>query len=125
MQYQSLIATFDPARIPLFVEETLQNINWVGVINYEMKALEYSLEIFERLGGQNPFECNWFYTVKKKKVAWHSWSLQGTSDKKLHSDICQILLSFIVSFGWELQQFDVKNLFFHEDLYKECIWRFS
>lgn len=48
MQYQSLIATFDYVRIPSFVEETLQNINWVGVINYEMKALEYYFGDFLR-----------------------------------------------------------------------------
>jgi hypothetical protein len=103
----------------------------------EMNALEKNdtCEIVERQGGNKPVGCRWIYTVKhkldgtlgryKERLMKNGYTqpygidYEETVAHVAKMNTNQILLSLAASLGWELQQFDVKNVFLHEDLKEE------
>ena len=129
-------------RIPTSVQEALKDKNWVQAMDEEMKALEKNRtwEIVERPGGKKPVGCRWIYTVKHKSdgtldrykarlVAKGYTQTYGIDYEETFAPVAKmntvrILLSLAAHSGWELHQFDVKNVFLHGNLKRKCTWRF-
>jgi hypothetical protein len=136
-QYQSFIAAVDSVRIPSSVDEALKDRKWIQAMDEEMKALEKNgtWEIVERQRDKKPVGCRWIYTVKHKSdgtidrykarlVAKGYTQTYGIDYEETFAPVAKmntvrILLSLAACFGWELQQFDVKNAFLHGDLEEE------
>jgi hypothetical protein len=130
-QYQSFIAAVDSVRIPSSVDEALKDRKWIQAMDEEMKALEKNgtWEIVERQRDKKPVGCRWIYTVKHKSdgtidrykarlVAKGYTQTYGIDYEETFAHVAKmntvrILLSLAACFGWELQQFDVKNVFFY------------
>ncbi|RDX77097.1 hypothetical protein CR513_42826, partial [Mucuna pruriens] len=95
-----------------------------------MEALENKTwELVSLPKGKKLVDCNWVYTVKVKAngsieryktrlVAKVSLKPMGFAPVA-KIIIVRVILSLAANYGWELQQFDVKNAFLHEELEEE------
>ncbi|RDX62452.1 hypothetical protein CR513_59211, partial [Mucuna pruriens] len=103
----------------------------------EMKALEKNTtwEIFYRPNDKRVICCRWIYTVKCKSdgtleqykerlVAKGYTQTYGIDYEETFALVAKmntvrVIISLVAHFGWNLQQFDVKNVFLHGDLEEE------
>jgi hypothetical protein len=106
-------------------------------MNVEMEALEKNKtwELVELPAGKKPVGCKWVYTVKYRAdgsverykarlVAKGYTQRYGVDYIETFAPIAKlntvrVLLSLVANFGWDLQEFDVKNAFLHGDLKEE------
>lgn len=115
-----LIVAIDSMRISSSIEEILKYKNWTKVKSEEMKPFEKksTREIIEKQEGNKPVGCRWIYIVKHKSDGTFD-CYEETFAIVPKMNIVQILLFLSVYSEWELQQFDVKNVFLHENLDEE------
>ena len=75
IQHKSFLSTIDSIIIPISVQETLKDENWVRNMNEEMRALEKNetWEIVEKPKDKKAVGCRWIYTVK--------YQFDGTLDR--------------------------------------------
>ncbi|KAL5833166.1 hypothetical protein ACOSQ3_016840 [Xanthoceras sorbifolium] len=103
----------------------------------EMKALEKNKtwDLVKLPKGKKPVECKWVFTVKYKSdgtlerykarlVATCYTQTYGIDYLETFTPVAKmntvrVLLSLAANFGWNLQQFDVKNAFLHGNLEEE------
>ncbi|RDX60856.1 hypothetical protein CR513_60970, partial [Mucuna pruriens] len=93
----------------------------------EMKALEKNStwEIVDRSKDKRVVGCIWIYTVKCKSDGTLERYKARLVAKGKHfilvakMNTVRVILSLVAHFGWNLQQFNVKNVFLHGDLEKE------
>ncbi|RDX71634.1 Copia protein, partial [Mucuna pruriens] len=106
VQHQSFIVVIDAIETPTSIQEALKDENWVQAMKDEMEALEKNStwEIVDRPKDKRVtcginYEETFFPIAKMKTV--------------------RVIISLTTHFGWNLQQFDVKNAFLHGDLEEE------
>ena len=103
----------------------------------EMDALEKNgtWELVDLPKGKKPVGCKWVFAVKLKAdgslerykarlVAKGYTQTYGVDYQETFAPVAKmntvrILLSLAVNFDWELQQYDVKNVFLHGELAEE------
>lgn len=123
--------------IPANVEEALKSKKWKGAMDTEMDALvkNGTLDKSELPQGKKPVGCRWIFTIKYRPdgtidrykarlVAKGYTQTYGIDYSETFSpvakiDTIRVLFSIAANQGWELHQFDVKNVFLHGDLHEE------
>jgi len=133
LQYQSFISTIDSIRIPTSIQEALKDENWVRAMNEEMSALERNetWEIAERPKDKKAMGCRCIYIVKyqadgtldrykarldaKGYTQTYGINYEETFATMAKMNTIRIIISLAAHFGWEMHQFDVKNVFLHGD----------
>ncbi|RDY05098.1 hypothetical protein CR513_11093, partial [Mucuna pruriens] len=118
-------------------EEALKDENWVQAMKEEIKALEKNLtwDIVDRPKDKRVVGCTWIYTVKcksdgtleqykarlvaKRYTQTYQIDYEETFSPIAKINTVRVIISLVAHFGWNLQQFDVKNAFLHGDLEEE------
>lgn len=106
-------------------------------MNEEMSALERNetWDVVDRPNDKKAVGCRWIYTVKYRSdgsldrykarlVAKGYTQTYGIDYDETFAQVAKmntvrVILSLAAHFGWELQQFDVKNASLHGDLEEE------
>ncbi|RVW16197.1 Retrovirus-related Pol polyprotein from transposon RE1 [Vitis vinifera] len=117
--------------------EALADPRWKAAMNEEMKSLQKNetWELIECQLGNKPIGCRWIYTVKYKAdgsikrskarlVTKGYTQTYGIEYTKTFTPVAKIntvrvLLSLAANLDWPLQQFDMKNVFLHGELFEE------
>ena len=117
--------------------EALRDKKWEDAMKVEMEALakNNTWELVKLPKGIKPVGCRWMFTVKYKFdgfIKRYKVRLVGKGYTQTYEidyletfapvakmNTIQVLLSLTANFGWNLQQFDVKNAFMHGDLEEE------
>jgi hypothetical protein len=135
--HKTFLANLNTIQIPTNVFEALSDKNWKQAMDTEMEALEknktWSLVALPE--GKKPVGCKWVYNVKYKAdgtierykarlVAKGFTQTYGIDYSETFApvakmNIVRVILSLAANYGWELQQFDVKNAFLHGELEEE------
>ncbi|RDX81259.1 hypothetical protein CR513_38082, partial [Mucuna pruriens] len=101
-------------------QEALKDENWVRAMKEETKALEKNStwEIVDRPKDKGAVSCRWIYTVKCKfdRTQTYGIDYEETFIPVTKINTIRVIISLVAHFGWNLQQFDVKNVFLHGDL---------
>ena len=129
--------------IPKTLREVMQNINWKGAMDEEMKALLHNdtWDIVDLPKGKKPISCRWVYTLKcKSKGSLDRYKAilvargytqtfriyyQETFVPVAKINTIRILISLAVTLDWPLNQYDIKNAFLHGDLKEEIYMEIS
>ncbi|RVW66512.1 Retrovirus-related Pol polyprotein from transposon RE1 [Vitis vinifera] len=117
--------------------EALTDEKWKQAMNVEMEALEKNKtwELVKLPTGKKPVGCKWVYTVKYKAdgsierykarlvakgyTQTYGIDYQETFAPVAKMNTVRVLLSLAANYNWDLQQFDVKNVFLHGELEEE------
>ncbi|KAI5384311.1 hypothetical protein KIW84_071355 [Lathyrus oleraceus] len=97
-QYQSFIAAVDSVKIPSFVEEVLQNRNWVQAMDEEMRALEKMADIDNYMVQEFDGAVNDLVSANKR-ISLHLKALR--KQNLLHSN-AEVAISITMSVGGSL-----------------------
>ncbi|WJZ83066.1 hypothetical protein VitviT2T_002777 [Vitis vinifera] len=134
---KSFVNQLSTVAIPNNVQEALANPRWKATMNEEMKSLQKNetWELVECPPRKKPVGCRWIYTVKYKAdgsierfkarlVAKGYTQTYGIDYTETFAPVVKIntvrvLLSLAANLDWPLQQFDMKNAFFHGELSEE------
>jgi transposase InsO family protein len=135
--HRSFLVSLNTIVIPTTLSEALSNEKWKQAMNAEMEALEKNKtwELVKLPAGKKPVGCKWVYTVKYRAdesierykarlVAKGYTQTYGIDYLETFAPVAKmntvrILLSLAANYGWDLQQFDVKNAFLHGELEEE------
>ncbi|RDX72447.1 hypothetical protein CR513_48069, partial [Mucuna pruriens] len=125
IQHQSFIVAIDAIKTPTSVQKAFKDENWVQVMKEEMEAPKDKRVVGYR----------WIYTVKckshgtleryKARLVAKGYTLtyridyEETFSPVAKMNMVKVIISLATHFGWNLQQFDVKNSFLHGDLEEE------
>ena len=108
-------------------------------MNAEMESLEKNKtwELIDLPAGKKPIGCKWVYTVKytangsleryKARLVGKGYTqTYGVDHVETFTSVAKmntisILLSLAANYNWDLQRFNVKNAFLHEDLEEICM----
>ncbi|RDX71963.1 hypothetical protein CR513_48619, partial [Mucuna pruriens] len=131
VQHQSFIAAIDAIKTPTSVQKALKDENWVQAMKEEMEAPK----------DKRAIGCRWIYIVKCKSdgtlerykarlVAKGYTQTYGIDYEETFAPVAKmntirVIISLVAHFGWNLQQFDVKNAFLHGDLEEEVYMEIS
>jgi hypothetical protein len=135
--HRSFLVSLNTIVIPTTLSEALSKEKWKQAMNVEMEALEKNKtwELVKLPAGKKPVGCKWVYTVKYRAdgsierykarlVAKGYTQTYGIDYLETFAPVAKmntirILLSLVANYGWDLQQFDVKNAFLHGELEEE------
>ena len=135
--HRAFLVSLNTITIPNTLSEALSNEKWKQAMNVEMEALEKNKtwEIVQLPIGKKPVGCKWVYTVKYRAdgsierykarlVAKGYTQTYGIDYLETFAPVAKmntvrVLLALAANYGWDLQQFDVKNAFLHGDLEEE------
>lgn len=135
--HRAFLMSLNTIAIPNTLSEALSNKEWKQAMNVEMEALEKNgtWELVRLPKGKKPVGCKWVYTVKYRAdgslerykarlVAKGYTQTYGIDYLETFAPVAKmntvrILLSLAANYGWDLQQFDVKNAFLHGELEEE------
>lgn len=127
----------DAIVIPKSIEEALKDLKWKEAMLEKIRALNknQTWELVSRPKGVKPVGCRWIFNLKYKvagtleiykarlvaKGYTHSYGIDYLKTFALVAKMTtiHILISLAATFGWKLQQLDVKNDFLHGDLEEE------
>ncbi|RDX88942.1 hypothetical protein CR513_29398, partial [Mucuna pruriens] len=117
VQHQSFITAIDAIKTPTSVQEALKDENWVQAMKEEMEALEKksTWEIVDRPKDKRVIGCRWIYTMKGYTQTY-GIDYEETFVLVAKMNTIRVIISLVAHFSWNLQQFDVKNVFLHGDL---------
>ncbi|RDX63704.1 hypothetical protein CR513_57826, partial [Mucuna pruriens] len=133
----NFIAAIDAIKTPTSVQEASKDENWVQAMKEEMEALEKNStwEIVDRPKDKRVIHYRWIYTVKckfdgtlerykarlvaKGYTQAYGMDYEETFASMAKMNTIRVIISLAAHFGWNLQQFDVKNAFLHGDLEEE------
>ena len=134
---KSFVNQLSTVSIPNGVQEALADPRWKAAMNEEMKSLQKNetWELVDRPPRKKPVGYRWVYTVKHKEdgtierfkarlVAKGYTQTYGIDYTDTFAPIAKIntvrvLMSLAANLNWPLQQFDVKNIFLHGELFEE------
>ncbi|RDX90757.1 Copia protein, partial [Mucuna pruriens] len=137
VQYQNFIVVIDAIKTPTSIQKALKYENWVQAMKEEMSALEKNStwEIVDRPKDKRVVGCRWIYTVKckfdrtleryKARLVTKGYTqtygiyYEETFVPIAKMNMVRVIISLAAHFDWNLQQFDVKNVFLHGDLKEE------
>ena len=135
--HRSFLAHLNTTAIPKNVTEALDSKEWREAMKVEMDALEKNgtWKLVELPNDKKLVGCKWVFTLKYKSdgtlarykarlVAKGYTQTYGIDYHETFSPVAKmstvrILLSLAANYGWNLQQFDVKNAFLHGNLEEE------
>jgi len=107
---------------------------WKQAMDAEMEALEKNgtWDLVNLLNGKKPVRCKWVYTIKYKAdgsierykarlVAKGFTQIYGVDYMETFAPVAKmnrvrVILYLAANYGWNLQQFDVKNAFLHGEI---------
>jgi hypothetical protein len=135
--HRSFLVSLNTIVIPTTLSEALSNEKWKQAMNVEMEALERNKtwELVKLPAGKKPVGCKWVYIVKYRAdgsidrykarlVAKGYTQTYGIDYLETFAPVAKmntvrILLSPAANYGWDLQQFDVKNAFLNGEIEEE------
>ncbi|KAL5823155.1 hypothetical protein ACOSQ4_021055 [Xanthoceras sorbifolium] len=135
--HRAFLTSLNRIAISKTLSEALGDKNWRNAMKVEMEALEKNetWDLVKLPKGKKPVECKWVFTVKYKSdgtlerykarlVAKGYTQTYGIDYLETFAPVAKmntvrVLLSLATNFGWNLQQFDVKNAFLHGNLEEE------
>lgn len=136
-QHQAFVQEMENIKIPIKIEEALQNPKWAEAMEVEMDALHKNetWSIVSLPPDKKPVGCKWIFTLKHRaggkidrykarlvaKGYTQSYGIdyQETFAPVAKMNTVRVLLSLAANFNWPLKQFDVKNAFLHGELEEE------
>ncbi|RDY11816.1 hypothetical protein CR513_03467, partial [Mucuna pruriens] len=120
------ISLYNIKKIPTSIHESLKYENWIQAMKEEMEAPK----------DKRAIGCRWIYTMKCKShgtlerykarlVAKEYTQTYGIDYEETFAPVAKmntvrVIISLVALFGWNLQQYDVKNAFLHGDLEEEA-----
>ena len=135
--HKTFLTNLNSTHTPSSVSEALSNMKWKQAMDVEMEALSKNRtwELVTLPIGKKTVGCKWVYTVKYRAdgtierykarlVAKGFTQTYGIDYLETFSPVAKmntvrVILSLAANYGWDLQQFDVKNAFLHGDLEEE------
>lgn len=135
--HRAFLTSLNSIAIPKTLSEALGDENWRNAMKVEKEALEKNKtwDLVKLQEGKKPVGFRWVFTVKYKSdgslerskarlvakgyTQTYSIDYLETFAPVAKMNMVRVLLSLAANFGWNLQQFDVKNAFLHGDLEEE------
>ncbi|WVY99969.1 hypothetical protein V8G54_026039 [Vigna mungo] len=135
--HKAFLVNLNTTFLPNTLSEALSDRKWRQAMDVEMEALEKNntWELVTLPIGKRPVGCKWVYTVKYKAdgsiekykarlVAKGFTQTYGVDYLETFAPVAKmntvrVILSLAANYGWNLEQFDVKNAFLHGDLEEE------
>nr|KYP51612.1 Retrovirus-related Pol polyprotein from transposon TNT 1-94 [Cajanus cajan] len=135
--HKAFLTSLNTTTIPTFLSEALIDRKWKQAMDLEMEVLEKNStwELVTLPNGKKPVGCKWTYTIKYKAdgsierytarlVAKGFTQTYGVDYLETFAPVAKmntvrVILSLVANYGWNLQQFDVKNVFLHGELKEE------
>ncbi|WVY92731.1 hypothetical protein V8G54_031819 [Vigna mungo] len=135
--HKAFLVNLNTTFLPNTLFEALSDRKWRQAMDVEMEALEKNntWELVTLPIGKRPVGCKWVYTVKYKAdgsierykarlVAKGFTQTYGVDYLETFAPVAKmntvrVILSLAANYGWNLEQFDVKNAFLHGDLEEE------
>jgi hypothetical protein len=126
---------------PYNVQEALSTPEWKTTMHKEFLALEKNKTwtLVKPQPGRNVIDCKWVFKLKHKadgSIERHKGRLvakgfkqrlgidyDGTFSPVVKPATIRLVLSLVVSHGWDLRQLDVKNAFLHGILEEEVFMK--
>ena len=137
LNHKTFLSTLSTIPISNSLFEALSKREWRLAMEAEMDALQKNKtwEFVDLPSGKKPMDCQWVFAAKFKGdgslerykarlVAKGYTQTYGVHNQETFAPVAKmnrvrILLSLVVNFDWELQQYDVKNVFLHGELEEE------
>jgi hypothetical protein len=137
IRYANFCSTGEPSNIT----EALSDSRWKAAMDEEYHALitNQTWHLIPSTHGQNVIDCKWVYKVKRKADGTvdrykaclvakgfkqqYGIDYEETFSPVVKSATIRVVLSLVVSCGWNLRQLDVKNTFLHGILEEEVYMR--
>ena len=135
--HKAFLVSLNSITVPETLSEALSQEEWRKAMRVEMEALEknQTWEVTELPKGKKPVGCKWVFSLKyradggleryKARLVAKGYTqtfgvdYQETFAPVAKMNTVRVLISLAANFGWDLQQFDVKNAFLHGDLEEE------
>ncbi|RDX82107.1 hypothetical protein CR513_37145, partial [Mucuna pruriens] len=114
VQHQNFITVVDAIKTPISIQEALKDENWIQAMKEEMEALEKT-QLGRLLIDPKTKEL----LVAKGYTQTYGIDYEETFAPVAKMNMVRVIISLAAHFGWNLQQFDVKNVFLHGDLEEE------
>lgn len=110
--------------IPNSVSEALSKAEGRHAMQEKMNAVEKNNTwvVVDKPKEKNIVDCKWILTMKYKAdgslgyTQTYGVDYQETFAPVAKKNNIRILLALVAHFNWQLQQYDVKNVFLHDDL---------
>ena len=137
LNHKSFLSTLSIIPIPNSLFEALSKREWRLAMEVEMDALQKNetWELVDLSSGKKPVSCKWVFVVKfkgdgslerykarlvaKGYTQTYGVDYQETFAHVTKMNTVRILLLLAINFDWELQRYDVKNVFLHGELEEE------
>ena len=135
--HRAFLTNLNATSIPTNVSEVLSDEKWKQAMNIKMNALKKNgtWELVTLPEGKRPVGCKWVYTVKyrtdgsierykarlvaKGFTQTYGIDYSETFALVVKMNTVRVILSLAANYGWDLQQFDVKNAFLYGELEEE------
>jgi hypothetical protein len=108
-------------------------------VEYEALMKNNTWHLVPPSHGHNIIDCRWVFKIKKKADGTldkfkarlvakgykqrHGIDCEDTFSPVVKAVTIQLVLSLVVSFGWNLRQLDVQNVFLHGNLCNARVFR--
>nr|KYP52900.1 Retrovirus-related Pol polyprotein from transposon TNT 1-94 [Cajanus cajan] len=135
--HKAFLTSLNTTTTPTSLSEALSDKKWKQAMDVEMEALEKNStwDLVALPNGKKPVGCKWVYTIKYKAdgsierykarlVAKGFTQTYGVDYMETFAPVAKmntvrVILSLAANYGWNLQQFDVKNAFLHGEIEEE------
>ena len=135
--HKTFLSSLNTTTTPTSLSEVLSDKKWKQAIDAEMEVLEKNntWDVVALPNGKKPVGCKWVYTIKYKAdgsierykarlVAKGFTQTYGVDYMETFALVAKMntvrmILSLAANYDWNLQQFDVKNAFLHEEIEEE------
>ncbi|KAK2433017.1 putative mitochondrial protein [Trifolium repens] len=135
--HRAFLTNLNTTSTPTTLSEAFSDRKWKLAMDLEMEALEKNntWELVILPTGKKPVGCKWVFTIKYKAdgsierykarlVAKGFTQTYGVDYLETFAPVAKmntvrVILSLAANYGWDLQQFDVKNAFLHGELEEE------
>ena len=136
-QYRTFLTSLHQEYIPKNSDEALAIPQWKQAMKEELEALErnQTWELVPLPSMKKPIGCRWVFSIKylsdgsierykARLVAQGYAQVYGIDYEETFAPVAKmntirVIVALAVHFSWSLQQYDVKNAFYHGDLEEE------